>query len=69
MFIKGNDSAKSLRLRGSKLLMLLLEARLFARKKNKNKRTERKGKLDVFTQEAIWIREGETTPAAVSNRQ
>ena len=43
------------------MLMLLLEAHLFARKKNKNKRTERKGKLDVFTQEAIWIREGETT--------
>ena len=38
------------------------------KKENKNKRTERKGKLDVFTQEAIWIREGETTPAAVSNR-
>ena len=38
------------------------------KEKTKKKRTERKGKLDVFTQEAIWIREGETTPAAVSNR-
>ena len=37
--------------------MLLSEAHFFARKKKKNKQTERKGELDMFTPEAIWIRE------------